>query len=229
MRGVRVRDAGSPFAGSTQPAVSGASALGRTASLWALGAIALLLAAAVFPSSADAAVIHKPAGSFDIYSGDGWAGPPTSIGVDEQGGYLYVLGRFGGQLEKLDHAKATRFRSRVSPGRTSAKASISKAAGSRATRSSSPARTARRATGEIEWTTEQPALENNIKAGLEAKCGGPLKVTGEGGDSRNFDIEFEGSFGHADLPQISCAKVSGSGTCFATGGAAPTARPRPTN
>ena len=204
-----VVDEGSRFVGSTRPAGDRGWHLGR-----ALGAIALLvLAGAVFSSPADAAVIHKPAGTFDLFSKPG-SPPPTAIGVDEQGGHVYVLGRYGAQIEKFDsEGNPSDFTGIPGPNEIQGVhfegGWFTGDAFTLTCPNTEP-------TGEIEWTDDQAALRANIKAALEAKCGGTLTVTGF--DAFNADIKFEGTLGQADLAQISCSKVSGTGTCFANTG-----------
>jgi hypothetical protein len=183
-----------------------------------LGAVVIalaLLAAAVFAAPSGAAVIHKPAGTFDLYSGPG-APPPLSVGVDEQNGSVYVLGQYGNQIQKFDsEGNPSDFSGIPGPNEHQGVHFEGAWFGGDAFTLTCPNG---ELTGEIEWTTDQAALNANIKNALEAKCGGTLVVNGPGGDSRNIDIEFGGSFAHSDVAQIQCSKVSGTGTCNTTGG-----------
>ncbi len=205
-----MREAGSRFAGSTQPAVIRSLLLGSVA--------VLLLAGAVVAGPADAAVIHKPAGTFNILEAPG-SPPPMAIALDEGGGYVYVLGRYNGEIEKFDlEGHEVAFSGIPGPNEHQGVhfegGWFEGDAFTLTCPKSSPETTA-----EIEWNAAPGVLEANIKAALEAKCGGTATVTGPGGDARNIDVEFGGTLGHADLPEFSCAKVSGSGTCYTTGGA----------
>lgn len=229
MRGERVIDAGSRFAGSTQPAGirgrqrpsgfaadlvldpssdgSGAPALGRKLSLWALGAIALLaLAASLFASSAHAAVIHKPAGTFDLSSGQA-----AKAGLDEQTGAVYVLRRSSGQIAKFDsEGNPSSFSGLAGPNESqSAHFEGSWFTGDTFTLTCPNAEL----TAAIEWSNEQPTLAAHIKAALEAKCGGTFTIVS---GPFNPVIRFEGTFAHTNVTQMSCAKVTGSGTCSVT-------------
>jgi len=215
MRGERVRDAGSRFAVSIQ------SATGRLQLLLGLAALtAIALAGAAFAGSSQAAVIHKPAGTFDLPSFPG-SPPPAQIGVDEEGGYVYVLARYNATIEKFDlEGTPVAFTGIQGPNeRQSVHFEGGWFLGDAFTLTCPNSES----TGEIAWTEEHAVLEAHIKTALEAKCGGTLKVTGF--DQFNSEIEFGGTLGHADLAQISCTKVSGTGTCFTstdTNGAATT-------
>jgi hypothetical protein len=216
-----VRNAGSRFAGSTEPAGAsnrlflagsscgiGAQTPGRIIRLWALGALALLaLAGSIFVSSADAAVIHKPAGTFEL----GGSLPAAKAAVDEQTGDVYVLPRFSGQVEKFDaEGNPSNFTGIPGPNeRQSAHFEGSWFTGDTFTLTCPNAEP----TATIEWSNEQPVLAGHIKSALEAKCGGTISV-----ESGPFNpvIRFEGTFAHTDLAQISCTKVTGSGTCNVT-------------
>ncbi len=62
-------------------------------------------------------------------------------------------------------------------------------------------------TAEIEYTLVAPTLRSRILAALEAKFGSNFNATGF------VKVIFEGVYEHLDVPQMSCAVVSGSGTC----------------
>jgi hypothetical protein len=187
---------------------SNASALDRTLLIPALGAIALLaLIGAVFAGSAHAAVIHKPAGTFDL-SGSALA---AKIAVDEQTGDIYVLPRFSGRIEKFDsEGNPSSFSGLAGPNEhQSAHFEGSWFTGDTFTLTcpnSEP-------TASIEWSNEQPTLAAHIKSALQTKCGGTFTV--ESGPF-NPEIRFEGTFGQTNVPQMTCATVSGSGTCNVT-------------
>lgn len=176
---------------------------------------AFALSVFVSAGSAQAAVIHKPAGTFELTPWSGYA-PPTEIAIDEQAGYVYVQGRYNQKVEKFDlEGNPVPFSGILGPNEHQGVHFEGAWFGGDAFKLTCPQNS--ESTGEIEWNEEHFQLEANIKAALEAKCGGTLKVTGF--DAQNTDIEFSGTLGHQDLPeQISCTKVSGSGTCFTTGG-----------
>ena len=60
------------------------------------------------------------------------------------------------------------------------------------------------------WSNEPPELQSNIKAALEAKCGGTFSVVS---GPFNPVIEFEGTFAETNVPKMTCTKVTGSGSC----------------
>ncbi len=208
-------NAGSRFAGSLLPAP--ARSLARVVSAGVLASVALaLLAGAVFASSADAAVIHKPAGTFNLSEYPGSA-PPYEIAIDEQSNFIYVLGRFGGVIEKYDsEGHPVNFSALLGPNEHQGIHFEEGWAEGDSFRLTCPNGAP---TGEVEWSPAPGVLEANVKTALEAKCGGTLNVTGPGGDARNIDVEFGGTLGHQDIVgQMTCAKVSGASTCFTSGG-----------
>jgi hypothetical protein len=230
MRGERVIDAGSRFAGANDPAGvrgrllpggsaadlvlapssdgSGASALGRTTPVRALAALALLAAigviAAVLASPAHAAFIHKPAGTFDLSSGQA-----AKAAVDEQTGDIYVLPRFSGQIEKFDaEGNPSNFTGLQGPNESQrVRFEGGWFTGDTFTLTCPNSET----TSAIEWNSEASIIQAKIKAALEAKCGGTFSLTG----FSSFEplVRFEGTFAHTDVPQMTCVKVTGSGTC----------------
>jgi hypothetical protein len=198
---IRVENATSRFARTVQPG-------------WALGAIVFLFATALFAGSADAAVIHKPAGTFNIFEGPG-SPPPAEIGIDEQGGFVYVVGRYNSELEKFDLAgNPSPFSGIEGPNEHQGVHMEDAWSTGDAFKLTCPNGGS---TLPIEWDKEDSgAMREHIKAAIELKCGGTITVVGD--DPRHSDIEFGGTLGHTDLPQISCSTVSGPGTCFTTGG-----------
>jgi len=65
-------------------------------------------------------------------------------------------------------------------------------------------------TAPIQYGAEGFETSTNIKAALEAKCGGTFSVSG---GLFNQQIRFEGTFAHTNVPKITCATITGSGTC----------------
>ena len=63
------------------------------------------------------------------------------------------------------------------------------------------------ATAEIAYASGA-TLRANIKAAMEAKCGGAFTTA-----SPNVNITYEGSFAHTDVPPTVCTATVGTGTC----------------
>ena len=57
-------------------------------------------------------------------------------------------------------------------------------------------------TAPIEWNDEASELQANMKAALEAKCGGTFSV--EGGPNYVY-VTFKGTFAETNVPRMTCA------------------------
>jgi hypothetical protein len=178
--------------------------------LFAGAIVLLLLAAAVVASPARSAVIHKPAGTFNIPEYPGSA-PPYEVGIDEQAELLYVMGRFGGEIEKFDlDGTPVDFTGILGPNERQQVQLEGGWTDGDTLRLTCPNG---EPTREIEFVSDSTALAAEVKGAVEAKCGGPVKV------DQFLEIEFGGTLGHQDLALMGCAKLSGSGSCYISGGA----------
>ena len=227
-------DAGSRFAGATDPAGirgrllsggitsdlvvdpssdgSGATAFGRATSVRALAALALLAAigvlAAVLASPAHAAFIHKPAGTFQLPP---TGGNPGAVAVDEETGDIYVGHAFypeSGTVEKFDsEGNPSYFTGLPGPNEIQTLRFEGWTTGDTFTLTCPNGET----TAVIEWNSEElSAFQASLKGALQAKCGGTFSL--EGGAFYPV-IQFEGTFEKTNVPPMVCTKVTGASTC----------------
>ena len=70
------------------------------------------------------------------------------------------------------------------------------------------------ATAPIVYSATAATLRGNVKAGLEAKCGANFSISG------SVNVKFTNFLGNADQALMSCATLSGSGTCTPSEGTA---------
>ena len=182
--------------------------MGHSPSLLALAALAVVaVAGMVFVSSAHAAFIHKPAGSFNLPPS---GGNPGAVAVDESTGDIYVSHFYqpeGGIVEKFDaEGNPVDFSGIPGPNETQTVRMEGFVTGDTFTLTcpnSEP-------TAAIEWYPEASTLLPSVKASLQAKCGGTFSVSG---GSFFMEVTFEGTFAQTNVPKMTCAILTGSGTC----------------
>jgi hypothetical protein len=212
MRGGRVRDAGSRFARSTDPAgIPGR--LPAPARVKALGLTLLLagLALLLIASSAGASTIHELETSFKL---PGSPGRPTSIAIDEEAELLYILnlgeGAHRGLVERFD-LEGNPIDYPGAPGFNESQSVFFNgtwAFGDTFTLTCPNGET----TAPIQFDDSEfgQNIPGNVKTALEAKCGGTFSVSGS---IFGLTVNFEGTFAETNVPKMTCAKVAGSGTC----------------
>jgi hypothetical protein len=210
-RGEGVKDAGSRFAKSSQPA-----GLGRVGViLGALAAVALSLS--LLAGSAGAATIHVPDTSFDLktLSVVGQNSQARAIAVDEVNDYVYVMaggggGFFTGDIERLDaEGNPVNFPGSAGRNETQSVQFTSFGATDKYTLTCPNGET----TAEIAKDPEAEITRNNAKAALEAKCGAGFTI---GGGFNSISIEFVGAFAESNVPKTICTATTGPGTCTVT-------------
>lgn len=202
-----MRDGDSRFA---QPIrLVGFGRTGLTLALLASLFLLVLLAGAVRPASA--AFIHKPAGAFSLQDSTQSA---RSVAIDEAAEVLYVLNTNGG-LEKFDlEGNPVPWDVLVGAGGGTDETQQLRwngfVSGDEFTLTCPNGET----TAPIKWVPgEFESMEKtnaDIKAAMEAKCGGTYS---DFGFTSFFSLTYEGTFAHTDVPRLTCAVVSGSGTC----------------
>jgi hypothetical protein len=170
----------------------------------------LLLTGAVRP--ADAAFIHKPAGTFQLQDS---TQQPAAVAIDEANEFVYVLQRFQGTLEKFD-LEGNPVPWDVLAGKGGGPNEQQQlewegfVSGDEFTLTCPNGE----ATAPVKWVPgEFQSMEKtnaDIKAALEAKCGGTYSVFGF---TTFLSVTYEGAFAHTDIPRMTCTVVSGSGTC----------------
>jgi hypothetical protein len=161
----------------------------------------------LFASSSGAATIHQFEAGFKL------AGPgeaiPGPIAIDEEAELLYVLNLNQSAYQRFDlSGNPVKYPGRPGPNETQI-IYFEEGVwvfGDTFTLTCPNSET----TAPIEWNGEASELQANTKAALEAKCGGTFSL--EGGPNYLY-VTFKGTFAETNVPRMTCATVSGSGTC----------------
>ena len=188
------------------------SLIARSIDLARVKALALTLLLAgltslLFASSAGAGTIHQFEAGFKL------AGPgetiPGPIAIDEEAELLYVLNLNQSAYQRFDlSGNPVKYPGRPGPNETQIVYFEEGAwvVGNTFTLTCPNSET----TAPIEWNDEASELQGNTKAALEAKCGGTFSL--EGGPNYLY-VTFKGTFAETNVPRMTCATVTGSGTC----------------
>ncbi|HEY7256811.1 MAG TPA: hypothetical protein VH476_09020, partial [Solirubrobacterales bacterium] len=167
----------------------------------ALSALGSLLIA----SSAGAGTIHQFEKGFKLTGANTYPGP---IAIDEEAELLYAVDMNQGKFQRFDlEGNPVNWPGLPGPNEKQTVHFEGAWAFSNTFTLTCPNS---ETTAAIEWSSEPPVLQANIKGALESKCGGTFSV-----ESGPFNpvVEFKGTFAESDQPKMICTKVSGSGTC----------------
>jgi hypothetical protein len=174
----------------------------------ALGLALLLagLASFLIASSSGAATIHQFETGFKLTGGSN--AYPGSIAIDEQAHLLYAIDLNQSTFQRFDLAgNPVNWPGKPGPNESQTINFENGAPwvfGDTFTLTCPNSET----TAPIEFAEPQET-SSNIKAALEAKCGGTFSVSG----FFSFTVQFEGTFASTNVPKMTCAKVSGAGVC----------------
>jgi len=152
------------------------------------------------------------------------ASTPTQVAVDSRGIVYASNSRLGGEIERYDSENAdgggVGFLAPI-PATVSAVNEVQKVllndafVGAIFTLTCPDAST----TDPITLAADSATTSANIKAALESKCGASFSVSAyypygyKPPNQLQAEITFEGGFAQTDVPQMTCAVVSGAGTC----------------
>ncbi len=228
MRGERVKDAGSRFAGSTHPAgASGRPLLGGAAAtsshcalsqgtgaptrrrLTLVGSALCLaaLASLLIASSAGASTIHQFEKSFKLTGSNSYPGP---IAIDEEAELLYAVDMNQSTFQRFDlDGNPVNWPGVPGPNESQ---NITFETGGQWVLGDTFTLTCPNSetTAPIEYGAEGQENSEHIKAALEAKCGGTFSVSG---GLFNQTVRFEGTFAETNVPKMTCTKLTGAGAC----------------